>query len=140
MLSGIGDAASLPIETGAYLLLIRLEGPLPLPPRFADQSLPEGCYGYAGSAYGPGGIRARCRRHLGRPFKRRWHIDWLTCAAADVNAIPFPGRSECRLIDGLSERLLVRFPIKGFGSTDCQHCRAHLVRFEEPASLDNLAM
>ncbi|MGI9487859.1 MAG: GIY-YIG nuclease family protein [Geminicoccaceae bacterium] len=135
---GTSDAASLPNEPGAYLLLIQLGGPTPLPPRFDNQLLPEGHYGYAGSAYGPGGIRARCRRHLGRPAKQRWHIDWLTRMATDVQAIPFPDGSECRLIDSLSRRVRVAFPIHGFGSTDCQHCRAHLVRFEGYGRPDEL--
>ena len=125
---GANDAESLPIEAGAYLLLIQLGEPVRLPPRFRDQLLPRGRYVYAGSAYGPGGIRARCRRHLGRPSKRRWHIDWLTGVATDVQAIPFPGGSECKLIDCLSKRSAVEFPIVGFGSTDCRRCRAHLVR------------
>ncbi|MEM8950279.1 MAG: GIY-YIG nuclease family protein [Pseudomonadota bacterium] len=125
---GTSDAAALPIETGAYLLLIDLDRSVELPPRFRDQRLPEGHYVYAGSAYGPGGIRARCRRHLGRPSKRRWHIDWLTSAATSVRAIPFPGGSECALIDVLSKRPEVDYPIRGFGSTDCGRCQAHLVR------------
>ena len=43
--------------------------------------LAPGCYVYAGSARGPGGIRARVRRHL-RPDKTpHWHIDQVTAYA-----------------------------------------------------------
>lgn len=139
MLTAIHDAESLPVEPGAYLLLIRLSEPTSLPRRFNNQFLLEGSYGYAGSAYGPGGIRARCRRHLRRPSKRRWHIDWLTSKAADVQAIPFPGGSECSLITDLVGRARAWFPIKGFGSTDCRRCGAHLVQLEGHGSWDELS-
>lgn len=135
---GRSDAALLPIEPGAYLLLIQLDEPVPLPPRFDKELLPKGRYGYAGSAYGPGGIRARCRRHLTRPAKRRWHIDWLTRRAIDVQVIPFPGGKECHLVDHLLTRARIRFPINGFGSTDCRHCPAHLVQFEAGYSWEDL--
>lgn len=128
MQGATNDAASLPIEPGAYLLMINLVMPVQLPPRFRDRHLPGGHYIYAGSAYGPGGIRARCGRHLGRPSKRRWHIDWLTSVASNLQAIPFPGGSECDLIDGLLKRPDIDYPIAGFGSTDCRRCTAHLLR------------
>ncbi len=35
-----------------------------------------GCYVYAGSAFGPGGLRARVRRHWSGG-RARWHVDYL---------------------------------------------------------------
>jgi len=121
---------ALPAVGGAYLLLLDLAAPLALPPRFAGRVLEAGRYGYAGSAYGPGGIRGRCRRHLGRPAARRWHVDWLTGSADDLRVVGFPGGSECALIDRLARHGGVTFPVPGFGSTDCRRCPAHLVRFD----------
>lgn len=132
----IDDPDQLPDAPGAYLLLLHLPDAVSLPRRFDHRTLPEGRFGYAGSAYGPGGIRARCRRHLSRPDKRRWHIDWLTSAAIDVQAFPFPGGSECRLIERLSKRGDVSFPIQGFGSTDCRRCPAHLIEFSDPVAFE----
>jgi Uri superfamily endonuclease len=130
---------ALPDAKGAYLLLIEIGRPVELPRRFADQVLGAGRYGYAGSAYGPGGIRARCRRHLEGPTTLRWHIDWLTRASHHVRVVPLPGEAECRLIEALVRSLDVRFPIEGFGSTDCKLCRAHLVEFGSRCSFDDVA-
>ncbi len=52
-------------EPGAYLLLIDLAAPLALAiPRLGVATLAPGRYVYGGSAYGPGGLRARIGRHL----------------------------------------------------------------------------
>ncbi|MGI9450820.1 MAG: GIY-YIG nuclease family protein [Geminicoccaceae bacterium] len=124
------DPETLTDASGAYLLLIELKRAIELPRRFVGQSLTEGYYAYAGSAYGPGGIRARCRRHLQRPATQRWHIDWLTRSADDVQAVAFPGGTECRLMETLVECAKARIPILGFGSSDCRQCQAHLVAFD----------
>ena len=38
---------------------------------------PRGNYLYIGSAFGPGGIKARLRHHLFSTAAPRWHIDYL---------------------------------------------------------------
>ena len=134
------DPNALPEGFGAYLLLIYLATPASVPERFKGKLLPEGRYGYAGSARGPGGIRARCRRHLSRPENCHWHIDWLTGTANDIKVIARPGESECSLIKNLAPQPFVRFPLKGFGSTDCRCCPAHLVCFEGCNQWDDLVM
>ena len=106
------NAERLANAKGAYLLKIRLSAELTTRieclenPRFG-----RGTYIYAGSANGPGGIRARCRRHLLPEKTRRWHIDHLTCQSADLRAAAFPGDDECRLIDVLANVEGVNFPI-----------------------------
>ena len=134
----IDDSNALPEDSGAYLLLIDLAEPVPLPERFAGKFLLEGRYGYAGSARGPGGIRARCRRHLSRHAKRHWHVDWLTRPASDIQVIARPGDFECSLINSLAGQPFVGFPLKGFGSTNCRRCPAHLVRFDRYDRWDDL--
>ena len=134
----INNSDALPDDAGAYLLLIYVARPLSLPKRFAGKAIPKGRYGYAGSARGPGGIKARCRRHLSRPNKRHWHVDWLTGPARDVKVIAFPGGSECSLISRLLGHPRVSLPFEGFGSTDCRQCPAHLVRFEALDRWDDL--
>ncbi|MGI9451284.1 MAG: DUF123 domain-containing protein, partial [Geminicoccaceae bacterium] len=85
---GASDVANNPSEltnaSGAYLPLIDIERQVEMPRRFANTVMGVGHYAYAGSAYGPGGIRACCRRQLGRPSKLRWHVDWLTRAADEI--------------------------------------------------------
>jgi Uri superfamily endonuclease len=90
---------------------------------------PEGWYVYTGSAFGPGGIRARVARHR-RGGPTHWHVDYLARAAELVEVVEMPGgaRGECdharavRLMPGAV------VPARGFGSSDCR-CPAHLVYF-----------
>ncbi|MEM7045980.1 MAG: GIY-YIG nuclease family protein, partial [Pseudomonadota bacterium] len=123
---------ALPAEPGAYLLMLALESATTLPPRFDGLVLTDGFYVYTGSAYGPGGIRARCRRHISRPKARHWHVDWLTSAANDISVAAFPGKTECALVRSLSGLPGAQFPVPGFGSSDCRRCQAHLLRFPDP--------
>ena len=136
----ITNPTLLPVATGAYLLMIRLDVPAALPERFDGQHLPEGRYVYAGSAYGPGGIRARCRRHLRRDKARRWHVDWLASAASEFFVFAFPGGDECELVARLSKLADVRFPVPGFGSSDCRTCRSHLLQLPPHHAFDQLTL
>jgi Uri superfamily endonuclease len=54
---------------------------------------------------------------------RRWHIDQLTETGNILGSV-FPGGIECDLVDTYSA---LPVPIVGFGSTDCQRCRSHLL-------------
>ena len=125
----------IPKAGGSYLLLIRLRAPLPLHGRFSGLELPAGWLVYAGSARGPGGLRARLRRHLAREKRRRWHVDQLTTAADALFALPFadaqtaPAPSECALTGALLASGLFEVPVPGFGSSDCRACPAHLLRW-----------
>jgi Uri superfamily endonuclease len=47
-------------------------------PNKPSVSLVPGRYIYAGSAYGPGGLKARVSRHMRRAKRSQWHIDQLT--------------------------------------------------------------
>lgn len=120
------NAATLPEAKGAYALVIRLRAAAPLPDRFGG-SLGSGLYCYFGSAHGPGGIRARCRRHMRRDKAKRWHVDWLTTRAETIEAIARPGMKECALAAALLELPGVSAPVAGFGSSDCRKCAAHLL-------------
>ena len=89
-----------------------------------------GHYVYAGSALGPGGLRARLGRHLRGGSRLHWHIDTLR-AVCQVSGYYFePGSQplECtwsRRIAGLG---CVSVPVPGFGASDCRSgCAAHLV-------------
>ncbi len=123
-----------PSETGAYVLLIELGAPLALEvaklPR-AAAALPAGRYAYCGSAYGPGGLKARIGRHLRADKALRWHVDHLTAVGRIVDAQAVPGGRECDLLDRLLEAPGAAVPVPGFGSSDCRACPAHLVALPE---------
>ena len=120
--------AELPCLPGTYILFIALPH---------DTSLQVGCLGtrifqqglwaYAGSAHGPGGLRARVSRHLreNKPF--RWHIDALTLQVpvTEVWYTTAPDRLECVWAKTLADHTDIQTPIPGFGSSDCA-CTAHL--------------
>lgn len=134
-----------PGEPGAYVLLIRLEARLPLDdiPAFRWRSLEPGLYAYCGSAYGPGGIRARVSRHLRADKPLRWHVDRLTAAGRVERVGVRIGGRECDLAgEMLGHGGLAVLP--GFGSSDCRTCPAHLLRLPDgeslPAGLFDLAV
>lgn len=122
------DPSALPSQFGSYLILAELSETVSLPERFAGTVLLPGTYLYAGSANGPGGIRARVSRHFRREKKLHWHADWLTTKATSLHAAPFSEKSECQLVEELLKAENVHHPVMGFGSSDCTKCDSHLVR------------
>ena len=132
-------AEALPAVPGAYALYYRLDAPLSIPvPRLGSPVLVPGTYVYAGSAFGPGGIRARVLRHLRAGKRPHWHVDRLSAAAVCIGVEGFPGQSECRVVAKLlSEGAEIAVP--GFGSSDCRTCRAHLVRLAGPGQNRDIA-
>lgn len=124
------DAAQITDAGGAYLLLMRLEAALvPEIKRFAGLELSPGWYIYCGSAYGPGGLSARLKRHLQSDKSVRWHVDRLSCAATARIAAAVTGGNECDLWRRLSARPQMSIPAPGFGNSDCRSCASHLLRW-----------
>lgn len=118
----------LPAGPGAYALLLRLKQPAETPTRaFPSAVLSPGTYLYAGSAWGPGGIRARVLRHARRKKAQHWHVDRLTRVAELVDVLAFPGGHECGLVERARALPGTSVPIPGFGSSDCRSCAAHLI-------------
>ncbi len=134
-MNGAPDAEALPAEAGAYLLILDLARPLRLDIKtLPGARLETGRYAYAGSARGPGGIRARVARHLRADKKTHWHIDRLTARARITDLRVFPGGSECELVARLLAQADTSVPVPGFGSSDCARCESHLVALS-PESL-----
>ena len=118
---------SIPAAHGAYVVVVALSRPLPLRlPRIAAKLLP-GRYAYCGSAYGPGGLRARLARHLKQGKALRWHVDHLTEAGHVSALVALPDGKECDLRAALQAEPGVTAPIPGFGSSDCRRCASHLL-------------
>ena len=119
----------LPAGKGAYLLLLNLLSLATISTKHSNKvDFSPSWYIYAGSAYGPGGVRARLLRHCNRKKKIHWHIDQLS-VVADTYAMTFFDDNECRLLRVLEKSKDFKFPLKGFGSTDCRSCASHLLRW-----------
>ncbi len=126
---GLEDAGLLPAQGGAYALILCLDCNCEVIRRGMTEIFSAGWYVYAGSAYGPGGIRARLSRHLERKKTVRWHVDQLSVAAGDSAGLPIPGGNECAIVEKLSGTGCFEVPSPGFGSSDCRACVSHLLRF-----------
>ncbi|WP_263831312.1 GIY-YIG nuclease family protein [Salinibacter sp.] len=97
-----------------------------------------GVYVYVGSAFGPGGLRARVGRHARGDGAQHWHVDYLRAATA-LEAVWYthdPERRECTWAAVLRDRSGATVPVDGFGASDCT-CPAHLTRFESVPSLSS---
>lgn len=131
----IANPDTLPATKGSYALVINLPTDVELPiDRLNRPEIVAGRYIYAGSANGPGGLRARLARHLKAAKSIRWHVDYLTNVAGVDALAALPGANECAIVAALSLIDGVSFPYPGFGSSDCKNCRSHLLRV--PPSID----
>ena len=119
----------LPAMRGAYALILNLGQEVHVDrPRSGPSALSPGWYVYAGSARGPGGIRARLARHFRMDKCMHWHIDQLTSLSeVRIWACPAPEGHECDLVMKLNRSRLFRTACAGFGSTDCRQCEGHLL-------------
>ncbi len=76
----LADAATTPIpaQHGTYALLLTVKRRLrPTIGRLGALAAAAGCYVCSGTAFGPGGLRARLRHHLGIAQRLHWQIDYL---------------------------------------------------------------
>jgi len=83
-----------------------------------------GHYAYVGSARGPGGLGARLTRHLSRPKKKRWHIDFLLERSTPREAMVFLSGVREPSLAALLESFLQ--PVRGFGASDDPVSQSHL--------------
>lgn len=123
---------NLPPIKGAYLLVIDLVKAFDL----AITTLPAthmrtGFYIYCGSARGPGGIKARLKRHFAKDKRRHWHVDHLTLAASKIGALAIADGDECDLVDQLRKSRKFSTPVSGFGASDCRTCQSHLLLWDK---------
>lgn len=125
-------------EVGTYALLLRADDEQTIEVgALEEMTVRPGWYVYVGSAFGPGGLRARVRRHAQGEGALHWHVDYLR-AVTSLEVVWYTHdatRRECAWATVLREAPDARVPMEGFGASDC-NCAAHLVAFEAVPSLD----
>ncbi|QDU21738.1 GIY-YIG nuclease family protein [Urbifossiella limnaea] len=98
---------------------------------------PAGYYAYAGSAFGPGGVRKRTHRHLTTVTPRMWNLDHLKPLGTPVAVwwtldrvkVEFAWAAILAALPGAS------YPARGFGAADNPKAKAHLIRFDRMPSV-----
>ncbi len=122
---------------GTYALLLRGEEPQEIAVgALGEMTVRPDVYVYVGSAFGPGGLRARVARHVRGDGALHWHVDYLR-AVTTLEAVWYthdPERRECTWAEILRSQSDASVPVDGFGASDCT-CPAHLVRFEAAPSV-----
>jgi Uri superfamily endonuclease len=94
-----------------------------------------GFYVYVGSAFGPGGLKARIAHHRKISKTPHWHMDYLR-PALTLKEIWFTydsSRREHQWADVLAGSRGATIPFSGFGASDCR-CKSHLVFFDSRPS------
>lgn len=128
--SDSGRSAGMQPDPGTYVVIFRCNAAASeRVGRLGRIDLRKGYYGYVGSAFGPGGVRARISRHWRLHKKVHWHIDYLRHRLVPLGAwySHAPRRLEhdwANCLGGLPGATAVA----GFGCSDCR-CQAHLFHF-----------
>lgn len=96
----------------------------------------DGYYIYVGSAFGPGGLKARIAHHKRKSHRSRWHIDYLRVSAeiCEVWYTCDPGAREHQWAKILAAAKESAMPFPGFGSSDC-NCLTHLFHFKSKPTI-----
>jgi Uri superfamily endonuclease len=115
---------------GTYVLLLQAKTATAIQVgRWGNLQTRRGWYLYVGSAFGPGGIRARVARHCRTEKSLRWHIDYLRQVTQLDTAWCHQGpeRHEHSWAAALMT-LPGAQAVTGFGCSDCR-CTSHLAYF-----------
>jgi len=119
------------IEKGIYILEIYLKFPVKIDhEKFSKFKLKKGYYYYVGSAQKK--LSSRLFRHLKKEKKIYWHIDYLTVnIAASIKKIyilPEANKNnECNMVALIIANKLGVNSLPGFGNSDCNKCKTHLI-------------
>jgi Uri superfamily endonuclease len=123
------EELNLPASKGIYLLVFYLSQVTEITiGRQGKQTFAAGWWFYVGSAYGPGGLRARLKHHIAHKHKRlHWHLDYFR-PYAQLNELLLFDESrdfEHQIADYLGTELKLAYPEVGFGASDCD-CPSHM--------------
>lgn len=120
------------LDSGCYQLKINIKQNITLQiGALGVCNFSKGDYVYTGSAMK--NLAKRIARHKRKKKKLRWHIDYLLNHPAvelvDVVSYPSKIKEECQYNQKLINEK-AEIPVKGFGSSDCKKCPAHLLKIK----------
>ncbi len=127
-----GTTANITIKEGkgSYLLLFHCpQSVVVTAGKLGVLTLLPGYYLYCGSAFGPGGVKARTGHHRRISQRPHWHIDYLR-PYLQLLEIWYSFDPQPREHDWSKLLTVLRgasLPFPGFGSSDCG-CPSHLLR------------
>ena len=116
---------------GTYALILRVtDGRRLQVGRLGVLHVHPGYYVYVGSAFGPGGVRARVAHHQRVASRPHWHIDYLrSCTHLEYVWYTYDRQRRehqwAQVFAGLPDAAV---PLVGFGASDCA-CVTHLFCF-----------
>jgi Uri superfamily endonuclease len=129
--------SNIPADPGTYMLVLNAQTEREVTiGKLGRFSIKPGYYVYSGSAFGPGGLRARIGHHLRQSSKPHWHIDFFK-QDFDITEVYYISGKKCyehRWAETLQSRPDAAIPIPRFGASDCK-CPAHLFFFERRPDL-----
>ncbi|CAB1080186.1 hypothetical protein D1AOALGA4SA_7874 [Olavius algarvensis Delta 1 endosymbiont] len=121
---------------GTYTLVFRssVEKPIKIG-KLGTLFVKSGYYAYVGSAFGPGGLKARINHHVNRSSRPHWHLDYLRPALSvcEIWYTYDQARREHQWATIHSQARNVVQPLPGFGSSDCR-CLSHLFFYRSKPS------
>jgi Uri superfamily endonuclease len=123
-------------QPGTYALVMACSsGPKVEVGKLGSLGLQSGFYVYVGSAFGPGGLKARIAHHMKISERPHWHIDYLR-SAVDITEVWFTydqGHREHQWAGAMAGFSGATIPVTGFGASDCR-CKSHLYFFNSRPS------
>ncbi|MBD3265246.1 DUF123 domain-containing protein [bacterium] len=118
----------LPAQAGTYALILHCSKTQTVRiGKKGDLALATGYYIYIGSAFGPGGVRARLAHHFHPANRPHWHIDYLrrVVAITEIWWVCSSIHHEHEWAAHLTRIRDVQIPLPRFGASDCR-CPSHL--------------
>lgn len=115
-------------QTGTYALIFSANRQTQVAiGRLGILQLKPGFYIYIGSAFGPGGLKARIAHHSRIARRPHWHIDYLGpfLTLREIWYTEDPIHREHQWAQIVSDIRGMSAPLAGFGSSDCR-CQSHL--------------
>ena len=119
----------IPSDHGTYALIYRCDTPFEaVAGKLGPVSFTTGHWVYVGSAFGPGGLKARLNHHLTPSLRPHWHLDYVKHALTPLEIWLTTDRvkHEHAWASDLGHLKGASCPIAGFGASDCT-CRTHLI-------------
>jgi len=117
--------------SGTYALILASTRKELLPiGRLGQLQVWPGFYLYLGSAFGPGGVKARISHHRKTAMRPHWHIDYLSsCLPLEEVWYSYaPAHREHQWADLIKKMQEAAIPLRKFGASDCD-CDSHLFFF-----------